>query len=52
MRLLSVFCTFANKVAQTWFDLRETWHKILFGIFYCVEVVRIENLSHMLEITC
>ena len=46
------FGTFADKVAQTWFFLHETWHITLFGIYYCVEVVRIENHSHMLEITC
>ena len=49
---LSVFGTFADKVAQTWFVLHETKHTTLFGIYYCVEVVRIENHSHVLEITC
>ena len=49
---LSVFLTFAHKVAQTWFVLHETWHTTLFGIYYCVEVVRILNHSHMLDITC
>ena len=49
---LSVFRTFAHKIAQTWLALNETWHTKLFGINYCVKVVRIENLSHMLEITC
>ena len=49
---LSVFWTYANKVAQTWFVLHETWHTTVFGIYYCVEVVRIENNSHMLSITC
>ena len=49
---LSVFDTFAHKVAQTWFDLHETWHTRLFGIYYCVEVVRFKNHCHMLEITC
>ena len=38
---LSFFGTFAHKVAQTWFVLHETWHTTLFGIYYCVEVVRI-----------
>ena len=50
--LLSFFSTFAHKVAQSWFVLHETWHTTLFGVYYCVEVVIIENLSHMLEITC
>ena len=49
---LSIFVTFAHKVARTWFILHETWHTILFGIYYCVEVIRIENHRHMLEITC
>ena len=49
---LSVFGTFAHKVAQTWFVLHETWHTSLFGIYYYVEVIIIENQSHMLEITC
>ena len=49
---LSVFGTFAHKVAQTWFVLHETWQTTLFGIYYCVEVVKIESHNHMLEITC
>ena len=52
LRIFKRFCHFCAKVAQTWFVLRETWHTTLFGIYYCVEVVRIENHSHMLEITC
>ena len=47
-----VFGPFANKVAQAWFVLYKTWLTTLFGIYYCVEVVRIENHSHMQEITC
>ena len=50
-RLLSFFATFAHKVDKTWFVLHETWHTTLFSIYYCTEVVRIENHSHMLEIT-
>ena len=49
---LSVFDTFAHKVAHTWFVLRETCHTTLFGLNYCVEVARNENHSHMLEFTC
>ena len=41
-----------NKVVQTWFVLDENWHSVLFGIYYCVKMVRIENNSRMLEITC
>ena len=43
---LSVFGTFAHKVAQTWFVLPETWQTKLFVIYYCVEVVIIVNHSH------
>ena len=49
---LSFFGTLAVKVVQTWFIFRETWQTTLFGIYYCVEVVTIENHSQMLEITC
>ena len=49
--VLSCICTFPHKVAQTWFVLHETWNTTLFGIYYCIYVVRIENQSHMLEIT-
>ena len=49
---MSFFATNGHKVAKTWFVLHETWHKTLFGIYYCVELVRIENYSHMLEIKC
>ena len=52
MRFLAFFGTFAPKVAHTWFILHETWHTTLYGIYYCVEVVRFENHSQMLEITC
>ena len=41
-----------HKVCQNWFVLYETWHTKLFGIYYCVEVVRIENNSNMLNIMC
>ena len=51
LRVLSFFGTFAIKVAKTWFDFHETRHTTLFGIYYYVEVVRIENHSYMLEIT-
>ena len=49
---LIVFGTFAHKVAHTWFVLHETWHTTLVAIYYCVEVARILNHSHMLEIMC
>ena len=49
---LSFLSTFAHKVAQTWFALHETWHTTIFVIYYWVEVVRIENNSPMIEITC
>ena len=31
--------------------LHETWHTILFDIYYCVEIVIIEKNSHMFEST-
>ena len=49
---LSVFGTFTHKVAQTWFVFLETWLTTIFGIYYCVEFVRMENYSHMQEIAC
>ena len=49
---LSFFFTFAHKVVQTWFVLHETRQRILFGIYYSVIMVTIENYSHMLEIMC
>ena len=51
-RFLSFFGTCAHKVTQTWFVLHETWHTTLFGIYYSLEVVKIENHSYILEITC
>ena len=51
LRVFKLFGTFVHKVVQTWVVLHETWHAKLFGIYYCVEVDRIENHSHMLEIT-
>ena len=41
-----------HKVAQILFVLHETRHTTLFGTYYCDEVVRIENNSDILEITC
>ena len=52
MVFLSFIGTFVHKVAKTCFDLHETWHITLFGIYNSVEMVKIENHSHMLEITC
>ena len=49
---LTVFDTFAHKLAQTSFVLQETWHTKLFGIYYCAELVRILNHKHILKITC
>ena len=47
-----LFGTFVHNVAQTWYVLHETLHATLFGIYYCVEVVRSENHNYMIEITC
>ena len=49
---LRIFVTFTYKVAQIWLILYNTWHTTLYGMYYSVKVVRIENHSHMLEITC
>ena len=49
---LNYFGTFAHKVAQTLLVLHETWHTILFGKYYCLEVFRNEINSSILEITC
>ena len=51
LRFLSFFSTFAHKVTQIWFVLHETLHTTLFGICYCVEVVRIVSHFHILNIT-
>ena len=47
----SFFGNFSYKVFLTWFVWQENWHTTLFGIYYCVEMVRIEKNSHMLEKT-
>ena len=49
---LSIFGTFPHEVAQTCFVLNEISDKRLFGIYYCVEMVRTKNHSQMLEVTC
>ena len=49
--IFSAFGTFSQKVVQTWFVCHETWH-ITLRIFYCVEMVRNKNNSHMLKNTC
>ena len=45
----SVFGTFTHKEVQIWFVFYETLHTIVFYIYYYVEMVLIENNSHMLE---
>ena len=42
-----VFGTFSHQEVQTWFVWHEIWHTTLFGIYYCFEMVRIENHSYM-----
>ena len=49
--VLSYFGSFAHKVTQSSFVLHQTWHTTLIGIYDCVEVVRIVNHSHVLNIT-
>ena len=46
------YVEFSHKVVQTSFVCDETWHTTLFDIYYCVEMVIIENNSHMLDIMC
>ena len=46
------FGTFLHKVVKTCFVLHATWHTTLFGIYYCVEMVKIEINSDMLNIRC
>ena len=48
----NLFGIFSHRVFQTWFVCHKKWHTSLFGIYYCVEMVRIKNNSHMLVITC
>ena len=40
LRFISFFGTYSPKVVQTWFVLRETWHKKLICIYYYIEIVR------------
>ena len=47
-----VFGTFSHKVVQPWFVKHVILKTTLFSIYYCFEMIRIENKSHMLEITC
>ena len=49
---LSAFGTFVHRVVQILFVWHETGKTILFGICNCVKRVKIQNNSHMLEITC
>ena len=49
---LSVSDSFKHKVVQIWFVLHETLYITQVGIYYCVEMVRIDNNSHMIEIMC
>ena len=46
LRFFKLF-TYSHKVVPTWFILNETWNTTLFSIHYCVEMVRIENNSHI-----
>ena len=52
MSFLGFFGTCAHKVSKTWCVMHQTWLTTLFGIYYCDEVVKIKNYSHMLEIMC
>ena len=50
--ILTFFGTFSHKVVQTWFVWHRKWYTILFDIYNGAEMVRVENISHILEITC
>ena len=49
---LSVSDCFKHKIVQIWFVLHETWCITQFGIYYCIEMARIKNNIHIIEITC
>ena len=49
---LSIFGTFSDKVVQIWFVWHKTWFTTVLGTCYCVEIVRIENDSYILQIIC
>ena len=46
------FGTYSLKVVQIWFVWNEIWHTALGNIYYCFEMVRFENNSPKVEITC
>ena len=50
-RLLKNFDTCSPNVVETWFLLHETWHTTQVFIYFCVEMIRIENNRDMLDIT-
>ena len=52
LMFLKIFDTYSVKIVQTLFVWHETWHTTLISIYYCFEMVRIENNCHIFEITC
>ena len=52
LRFFRLYGTYSVQVVQTWLVWYETWHTILFGKHYRIEMVKIEKNSHMLEIMC
>ena len=50
LRFLIIFGTFSLKVGKTWFVWHETWHTTRFVIYYCVEMVRTENIVISLKL--
>ena len=48
----SIFGTFSHKLVQISYVWHASWHTTQFGIYYCGQLVRIENYRNMLEITC
>ena len=50
LSFLMLFCSIFIQVVQTWFIWPETRHTIVFSIYYCAEMFRFENNSHILDI--
>ena len=49
LRFFKLYGGYSVQVVQTWFVWPETWHTTLFGIDNRIEMVKIENNSHMFE---
>ena len=47
---IAILWVFKTILALLWV-LHETWHTTLYSRYYCIKAVRIENPSHVPEIT-